>query len=704
MKTLGNTAGRVSILLLSVFIIMAFCFQPMPANAEDSTGEEVILNAPASAGEADPNVRASGGSVRSADRSFADKMADADTVNTAVKVNETGQNRDVPVKIADFKYDHFNDGNIIFTFDPSSISDLSADYYSMSWERSGGSGSMDVYPTDDEVDLYCAYLATNEDMTSGGGKVTVKMTLQALDTDGNVIAESDPVSITLKISKVTIYSTDEITLPDRMLIGDVRSYGPDVSAYYQFKCSVNGSDASTDYKTVPIGSVTSVTTSSSKVIKKTKSEGAFYIKGLKVGKSTVTVKYKVNGKSKTVKKTIKVSDRYLQIDAVQDANIQYSDLPAGMSTSFILDANLNVYSSKKKEYLYKGIVTDYAKFKVTGILDYSTGDDVKKGTVTATIKDNILTIKSSTSTPDSAYLIKIRGTYGDAISDRYFYLYISPELDRLLVNDDFDLPLKGGKATFDPTLVHYSKGKSSKKTIKKLEIYCNDVTVKDKDGKTIKNGKSVSGSKLPLTVKATGENPYFRANAYNSKDKYVAYVSFDNYNKLLSYDISLSYETKAYTGKALKPKYTLKYNGKTVSKAGYKVKYYNNKDVGQATIRISDKSDDYYYRDLTFRITPKKTSISSLKGVSKGVSVKWKTKTGKMSTSRIDGYQIQVATNKYFTKNKKTKKVAGYKKSSYKVTGLKAKTTYYVRVRTYMKIGRTTYYSGWSKVGSVKTK
>ncbi|MBO5994775.1 MAG: fibronectin type III domain-containing protein, partial [Firmicutes bacterium] len=61
-------------------------------------------------------------------------------------------------------------------------------------------------------------------------------------------------------------------------------------------------------------------------------------------------------------------------------------------------------------------------------------------------------------------------------------------------------------------------------------------------------------------------------------------------------------------------------------------------------------------------------------------------------------------TNKAFTKNKKSVKVAGYSKVSKKITGLKAKTTYYVRVRTYKKIGRTTYYSPWSAVKNIKTK
>ena len=68
------------------------------------------------------------------------------------------------------------------------------------------------------------------------------------------------------------------------------------------------------------------------------------------------------------------------------------------------------------------------------------------------------------------------------------------------------------------------------------------------------------------------------------------------------------------------------------------------------------------------------------------------------------GYQVQVAKNKKFTSGKKTKTVKGYSKTSVKVTGLKAKTKYYVRVRTYMKVSGSTYYSNWSGVKSVKVK
>ena len=67
-----------------------------------------------------------------------------------------------------------------------------------------------------------------------------------------------------------------------------------------------------------------------------------------------------------------------------------------------------------------------------------------------------------------------------------------------------------------------------------------------------------------------------------------------------------------------------------------------------------------------------------------------------MSKSRITGYQIQIATNTKFTKNKKAKTVKGYNKTKVKFKKLKRNKKYYARIRTYKKTKTGTYYSPWS--------
>ena len=95
---------------------------------------------------------------------------------------------------------------------------------------------------------------------------------------------------------------------------------------------------------------------------------------------------------------------------------------------------------------------------------------------------------------------------------------------------------------------------------------------------------------------------------------------------------------------------------------------------------------------------PKKTSIKKVKGAKKAISVTWK------KVSGVKGYQVQVATNKKFKKNKKTVTIKKQKTTKTTVKKLKAKKKYYVRIRTYKIANGKKVYSSWSKVKSVKTK
>ena len=70
----------------------------------------------------------------------------------------------------------------------------------------------------------------------------------------------------------------------------------------------------------------------------------------------------------------------------------------------------------------------------------------------------------------------------------------------------------------------------------------------------------------------------------------------------------------------------------------------------------------------------------------------------------VTGYEIQYARNKRFTKNKKIIKIKKAKTVKRKIKKLSKNKTYYIRIRTYRKIGIITVYSEWSKVKAVKTK
>lgn len=165
-----------------------------------------------------------------------------------------------------------------------------------------------------------------------------------------------------------------------------------------------------------------------------------------------------------------------------------------------------------------------------------------------------------------------------------------------------------------------------------------------------------------------------------------------------------------YNGRTHKTTATVKV-GSTTLKRGtdYILESNSLKNVGRARFDVmnaNDRTNKYHFSEFRyFKVNPKGTSLKKLKKAKKAFTATWAKQAAKMSKSRITGYQIQYSTSKKFTK--KTTKLAtvkGYSKTSKKIKKLKKKKTYYVRIRTYKKVGSLTYYSAWSKAKSVKTK
>lgn len=170
-------------------------------------------------------------------------------------------------------------------------------------------------------------------------------------------------------------------------------------------------------------------------------------------------------------------------------------------------------------------------------------------------------------------------------------------------------------------------------------------------------------------------------------------------NKML-----LSKATFVYDGARKKPTVTVKdRKGNTIKSSNYKVTYSNNLKVGTGTVKVTfnyDSDDDKYVGEMvrTITINPKGTKLAKLTAKSKAINVKW----NKQSV-QTSGYQVQVATDSKFTKNKKTVTVSGTSNISKTITGLKAKQRYYVRVRTYKTVNNKKYYSSWSGYRYTKT-
>ena len=171
--------------------------------------------------------------------------------------------------------------------------------------------------------------------------------------------------------------------------------------------------------------------------------------------------------------------------------------------------------------------------------------------------------------------------------------------------------------------------------------------------------------------------------------------------------IKLSKTSMTYNGKKQKPSVTITDAAGKRLKNGtdYKVTYpKKTQNVGKYTVTVTLKGNYTGTVKKTFTILPKNTAISKLTASKNTVTVKWK-----KQTKQTAGYEIQYSTSSKFTKKTtKTVKAAKNSMTSKKITKLKAKKKYYVRIRTYqtVKVGKksTKIYASWSKAKTVTTQ
>lgn len=110
-----------------------------------------------------------------------------------------------------------------------------------------------------------------------------------------------------------------------------------------------------------------------------------------------------------------------------------------------------------------------------------------------------------------------------------------------------------------------------------------------------------------------------------------------------------------------------------------------------------DQSD--YEPPVTNVKTPKKVSGLKVRAGRRKIYVSWKFS----SSPNRTGYQLQYATNKSFSKSKKTIKL-GYYTTRKTIKNLKKGKRYYVRVRGINRIGTKVKYGKWSTIKRIKMK
>ena len=120
----------------------------------------------------------------------------------------------------------------------------------------------------------------------------------------------------------------------------------------------------------------------------------------------------------------------------------------------------------------------------------------------------------------------------------------------------------------------------------------------------------------------------------------------------------------------------------------------SDNNVNNNTTNLNNNSSTQNQPKLKF----KRIVLNNIKAQKKAVVVAWE------AVKNVTGYQLQLATDKKFKKNKKTVTVAKKKATKKTVKKLKSKKKYYVRVRAYKTQNGKRTYSKWSKTKSFKTK
>lgn len=222
------------------------------------------------------------------------------------------------------------------------------------------------------------------------------------------------------------------------------------------------------------------------------------------------------------------------------------------------------------------------------------------------------------------------------------------------------------------------------------------------------DAKEIPGYKL---VKCNKDTNWFLAPTFNEEKQSYEFKYGQHFMRDLGGDdviytyeeikpiIKLSTSSYTYNGKVKTPSVKVTLNGENLSSKDYTVSYASGrKNVGKYSVKVALKDDQKASTTAYFKINPKSTTLKKVTKGKKSFTAKWS-----KQSKQVTGYQVQYSTSKKFS-SAKTAMVKSCKKTSKKVTKLKAKKKYYVRVRTYKTVKGVKFYSGWSKVKSVKTK
>ncbi len=160
-----------------------------------------------------------------------------------------------------------------------------------------------------------------------------------------------------------------------------------------------------------------------------------------------------------------------------------------------------------------------------------------------------------------------------------------------------------------------------------------------------------------------------------------------------------------WSGNARKPAIVGVYDvdGQLVNSSDYTVAYTDCKKVGYAAVTVTAKDAGCYLGSAVayYTIKPRATKFTKKKTANRAITLKWKKR------SEADGYYIQYSRYADFRDSSvttRTKTVKNYKTITKTIHSLKKGKKYYIRVRSYKKVGSDKICSDWSKTVTVKVK
>ncbi|MCI9597707.1 MAG: hypothetical protein HFE75_10510 [Firmicutes bacterium] len=131
----------------------------------------------------------------------------------------------------------------------------------------------------------------------------------------------------------------------------------------------------------------------------------------------------------------------------------------------------------------------------------------------------------------------------------------------------------------------------------------------------------------------------------------------------------------------------------TVDKYGF----VSLRGLGNAVVTVRVKGSSIK-KNVKIAIVPKKAKILKIRKQRKALRITWERQT------KASGYQMKVATDKAFEKNRKVFIIASNKVTSKTAAKLKKGKVYYVKVRAYKKTGKTRIYGAYSQAKKARTK